>query len=174
MPNGSGQKGGKAAVPIEILSTCPCLLQSSSIATHLTSPPAKSSLSIGQPYPSLSAIPGPIPRAINKSQECHVTASAPSTFSATDRTTASSSGVRVSNPIASTSRQVLVGGSGTVFNLSSPSAANPPMPAISAVYVQLQMTPTISASSSRSSSFSHTNPFVLKFNYASHVKVMKD
>ena len=81
-----------------------------------------------------------------------------------DKTPVSSSGVQVSNPIASTSGQVLIGGSGTVFNISSPSAANRPMPAISSVHVQLQTTPTatISASSSRSSSFSHTNTFVLK------------
>ena len=175
MPSGSGRKGGKAkrkrnrsTVLIETRSTRPCLLQSSSITTQLTSLPAESSLSTGQPYQSSSAIPGPIPKPINQSllyKECHLTASTPSTSPATDKTPVSSSGVQVSNPIASTSGQVLVGGSGAVFNISSPSAANPPMPAIilSAVHVQLQTTPTVSSSCSRSSSFSHTNPFVLKF-----------
>ena len=171
MPSGSGQKGGKAkrkrnksTIPVGTRSIRPCLLQSS---TQLSSPPAKSSFSTGQTYPSSSAIPGPILEAVNKSslyRECDVAASTPSTSSATDKTPASSPGVQVSNPIASTSGQVLVGGSGTVFNVSSPGAANPtPMPAISSVHVQLQTTPTVCVSGSRSSGFSHTNPFMLKF-----------
>ena len=70
-------------------------------------------------------------------------------------TPVTSSGVHVSNPVASTSGQVLVGGS-----LSLPSPAISPMPA---VHVQLQTTPTVSSSCSRSNSFPHTNPFILKF-----------
>ena len=96
----------------------------------------------------------------------------------------SSSGVHVSSAVASTSGQVLVGGSGSIFNIS-PSiyanrASNPstsstctptslrtslPMPAMSAVHVQLQTTPTTVASHSRSNSCSQpvANPFMLKF-----------
>ena len=70
-------------------------------------------------------------------------------------TPVTSSGVHVSNPVASTRGQVLVGGS--VFNLSLPSPAISPMPA---VRVQLQTTPTVC---SRSNSFPRTNPFILKF-----------
>ena len=54
-------------------------------------------------------------------------------------------GVEVSNSITSTSGQVMVGGSGTVFNISSPSAADPPMPTTSTVQLQLQTPPTVSA-----------------------------
>ena len=151
MPIGAGRKGGKArrkrsrsSIPIESQSTRPCLLQSSPGATHLTSLLAQSSLSTDQPYPRSSAISEPIPKPINQS---HLyTASTHSTSSATDKTQTSSSGVQVSNPIAFTSGQVLVGGSGSVLSISSASAAQPPMPAISSVQVQFQSTPTVSAS----------------------------
>ena len=127
--------------------------------------PAESTTSTNQPNSS-SATPGPIPIDINQSHlygNYHVTASTPSTLSATNKTPVSSSGAHVSNPIASTSGQVLVGGSGSVFNISSPSAANSPMPAISSVHVQLRTTPTVSASCIRSNSVPHGNPFMLKF-----------
>ena len=95
-----------------------------------------------------------------------VTTSVPKTLSATGVITASPSSspqVCVSSAVASTSGQVLVGGSGSVFNVSPPTCAIPttlPMPAIS---VQLQSTPTIAAATSGSSSVAQVNPFILKF-----------
>ena len=127
--------------------------------------PAESTTSTNQPKSS-SATPGPIPIAINQSHlhgNYHVTASTPSTLSTTNKTPVSSFGVHVSNPIASTSGKVLIGGSGSVFNISPPSATNSPMPAISSVHVQLRTTPTVSASCIWSNSVPHTNPFMLKF-----------
>ena len=176
MPSGSGRKGGKAKhkrnrsiIPIETRSVRPCLVQSSSSSKGtdsltlstptenqqgLQSPGSSGQLSIHQPYTH------------RYSRAPLVTTSVPKTLSATGVITASPSSspqVCVSSAVASTSGQVLVGGSGSVFNVSPPTCAIPttlPMPAIS---VQLQSTPTIAAATSGSSSVAQVNPFILKF-----------
>ena len=66
-------------------------------------------------------------------------------------------------PLPQQVEKCLLGEVEVCFNISPPSAANSPMPAISLVHVQLRTTPTVSASCIRSNSVPHTNPFMLKF-----------